>query len=99
MMESGPNYVPSGMPPVDDAIQTILRTGTCTQLAKFDIESAYLIVPVHPTDRLLLGTQWEGQLYIDTALPFGLRSAPKIFNAVADGLQWILQTNGIDPFI
>ena len=74
--------------------------GTCTQLAKFDIESAYRIVPVHPTDRLLLGMQWEGQLYyIDTALPFGLRSAPKIFNAVADGLQWILQTNGIDPIL
>ena len=84
---------------VDDAIQTILRMGTCTQLAKFAIESAYRIVPVHPTDRLLLGMQWEGQLYIDTALPFGLRSAPKIFNAVADGLQWILQTNGIDPIL
>ena len=52
---------------VDDTIQTILRMGTCTQLAKFDIESAYRIVPVHPTDRLLLGMQLEGQL--DTALP------------------------------
>ena len=28
-------------------------------------------------------------------LPFGLRSAPKIFNAVADGLHWHLQRSGI----
>ena len=28
-------------------------------------------------------------------LPFGLRSAPKIFSAVADALQWILSTKGI----
>ena len=28
-------------------------------------------------------------------LPFGLRSAPKIFSAVADAVQWILGNNGI----
>ena len=28
-------------------------------------------------------------------LPFGLRSAPKIFSAVADGLQWILVQKGV----
>eukprot|EP00731_Ephydatia_muelleri_P032743 Em0024g287a len=28
-------------------------------------------------------------------LPFGLRSAPKIFNAVADALEWCLSTDGI----
>ena len=29
-------------------------------------------------------------LYVDKVLPFGLRSAPKLYNAVADGLLWIL---------
>ena len=28
-------------------------------------------------------------------LPFGLRSAPKIFNAIADALHWYLQSSGI----
>ena len=28
-------------------------------------------------------------------LPFGLRSAPKIFSAVANALQWILQAEGL----
>ena len=33
--------------------------------------------------------------YVDTALTFGLRSAPKVFNAVADALEWILLENGV----
>ena len=65
-------------------------------MALFDIESDYRMVPVH---RLLLGMEWKGQLFVDTALPFGLRSAPKIFNAVADGLQWIFEEQGISPII
>ena len=45
-------------------------------------------MPVHNDDRRLLGLSWEGQVYVDSALPFGLRSACKIFSAVADALQW-----------
>ena len=51
---------------------------------------------MHPDDRWLLGTIWENALYIDTALPFGLRSAPKIFNALADAVEWILKQEGIE---
>ena len=80
---------------VDDAVKVILALGKGTELAKFDIQSAYRIVPVHPTDRCLLGMIWNGQLYVDTALPFGLRSAPKIFTAVADALQFIMQKHGV----
>ena len=43
---------------------------------------------MYPTDRLLLGMHWKGKTYVDTALPFGLPSVPKIFNAAADALQW-----------
>ena len=38
---------------------------------------------------------WEGALYVDTALPFGLRSAPKIFNAVADAVDWVAKSMGV----
>ena len=31
--------------------------------------------------------KWEDKVYIDAMLPFGLRSAPKIFNAIADLLK------------
>ena len=53
------------------------------------------MVPVHPQDRLLLGMEWEEYVYVDKAVPFGLRSAPIIFTAVADVLQWIMQKNGV----
>ena len=75
---------------VDAAVATVLSKRVGVKLTKFDIESAYRIIPVHPDDRSLLGMVWKGQLYIDTVLPFGLRSAPNIFSAVADALQWIL---------
>ena len=66
-----------------------------TLMAKIDIESAYRLIPVHPEDRFLLGVNWRDQVYIDPMLPFGLRSAPKIFNAVADALEWCLRADVI----
>ena len=80
---------------VDEAIKRILQQGQEAQLAKLDLQSAYRIVPVDPVDRLLLGMVWRDKLYLDAALPFGLRSAPKIFNAIADALQWIMEARGI----
>ncbi len=34
-------------------------------------------------------------LFVDTVLPFGLRSAPKIFTAVADAVEWIARDEGV----
>ncbi len=34
-----------------------------------------------------------GHTYVDKVLPFGLRSAPKLYNTIADGLLWILINN------
>jgi len=48
------------------------------------------MVPVHPDDQRLLGVLWDGAIYMDRMLPFGLFSAPKIFSAIADAVQWIL---------
>ena len=36
---------------------------------------------------------WRDQYYVDTCLPFGLRSAPSIFNEFASALHWILEQN------
>ena len=44
-----------------------------------------------PDDRYLLGMKWCGQFFLDLALPFGLHSAPYIFNSVADLVEWFLQ--------
>ena len=80
---------------VDDAVAGILHLGCGSLLAKVDIEAAYRIIPVHPEDRWLLGMRWQGSLFVDTVLPFGLRSAPKVFTAVADALEWCFRQAGV----
>ena len=65
------------------------------EAVNLDIKDAYRIIPVHPDDYHLLGISWRGATYIDRALPFGLRSAPKIFSAVADLVAWVLHQQGI----
>ena len=60
------------------------------------LKDAYRIVRVHPHDHHLLGISWRGQVFVDRALPFGLRSAPKIFTAVADSIAWALHQAGIE---
>lgn len=80
---------------VDEAIKQIITLGRGTLLAKIDIKSAFRLIPVHPADRHLLAMEWKGDVYIDTCLPFGLRSAPKLFNVLADLLEWILRHHGV----
>lgn len=75
---------------VDDIIAAFMPFGRGALLAKFDMESAYRIVLVHPDDRYLLAMQWRGKYFVDMALPFGLRSAPYIFSSVA---EWIVKKN------
>ena len=80
---------------IKEVATAVLKSGPRTEMAKIDIQNAYRIVPVHPADRYLLGMSWEGGIYVDAVLPFGLRSAPIIFNALADALLWILREHGI----
>ena len=67
------------------------QLGRGTHLAKIDIVLVYRLIPVHPGNRPLQAVEWRGNVYIDPMLPFGLRSAPKLFNAVADALEWYLR--------
>ena len=64
---------------VDVLIRQLVQLGPDVLMAKLDIKSAYRNVPVHPQDCPLLGMQWEGKVYVDATLLFGLRYAPKIF--------------------
>ena len=80
---------------VEDAARAVEILGRGALMAKVDVQPAYRNVPVHPEDRWLLGMMWEGALFIDTTLPFGLRSAPKIFTAIADAVEWIAKRYGV----
>ena len=84
---------------LDEAISIVKRLGPNCLLAKLDLQSAYRVVPIHPQDRHLLGVKWKDQIYLDIVLPFGLRSAPKIFSALADALLFIMAQHGVDNSI
>ena len=75
---------------IDNAIAAIQKFGPGCYMGKTDIESAFRLIPVHPNDWELLGMFWNGQYYFDKVLPFGLRSAPYIFNQLSDAIKWIL---------
>ena len=62
-------------------------------MAKLHLQAAFRMVPIRPSEWKLLGMHWRGQYYVDTCLPFGLRSAPSIFNEFATALHWILENN------
>ena len=50
---------------VDDAVRVIQRLGRGTQLIKLDIQDAYRIVPVHPSD---YSNYPQGPLVLSTSL-------------------------------
>ena len=66
-------------------------------MAKIDIQSAFRLCPVHPSDHHLLDMQWKGKFFFDRVLPFGLRSAPFIFNCLADAIEWVAVQQGVCP--
>ena len=84
---------------VADAARLLLSLGQGSEMAKIDIANAFRIIPIHPDDRHLLGMQWNGQIYIDQQLPFGLRSAPVLFNGYADALEWIMRNEGVQNLL
>ena len=60
------------------------------------LKSAFRFLPVHPSDGHSLGMNWNNALYIDTYLPFGLHSAPKLFLLLADLLTWVLEQKRVE---
>ena len=81
----------------DDAIALIVKYGKSALMGKVDIKNSYRIVPIHPDDHYLLGMKWRNRYFVDLALPFGLRSAPYIFNSLADLFHWIIVNNFLVP--
>ena len=74
----------------DTATDMVRAAGIGCLLSKVDIQHAFRLLPVHPSNWPLLGYIREGMYFNDTVLPFGLRSSPGIFNQFADLVCWIM---------
>jgi len=65
------------------SLKNITRTSG-KETVYFEERIAKIDIPVALPHCHCLGMRWEGNTYIGTRLPFGLRSAPKIFNTATD---------------
>ena len=84
---------------VYDAMDSIMRRGRGALIAKLDIKSAFRLCPIRPEDQHLLGMHWQGNYYFDRVLPFGLRSAPFIFNCLAEVIEWEAIQRGVEAIL
>jgi hypothetical protein len=75
-----------------DIYEKIRKAGRNCIILKKDIKDAFRNIPVATTSQWLLGFKWEGQYYKETCLPFGLATAPFLFNLFAEAFHWILQS-------
>ena len=62
---------------MDHAVALLSQYGQYALMAKIDLKAAFRLIPVQAAD-------------VDTCLPFGLRSAPALFNHYAEALDWIM---------
>jgi hypothetical protein len=83
---------------VDQAITLIAAQGPGAMLIKRDLQDAFRHIPIAPQDLWLLGFCWEETYWVDCFLPFGLRTAPYIFDLFAKALHWILDSQATPEF-
>ena len=78
---------------VDDAVRILSKLGRGALMAKANLQAAFRNIPVCQEDWDRLGVHWQDHYYVDTRLPFGLRSVPFLFNECTRALLWIIQHN------
>lgn len=63
-------------------------------LISMDLKDAYFSIPIHLLHRKYLRFIWRNQTYEFQCLPFGLKSAPRIFTECTKPLMAFLRTQG-----
>ena len=84
---------------VQTAITKINQLGKNCFLAKADIQSAYRMVPIHPSQYHLLGFKWRDNYYYDKFLPMGMAESCAIFELISDSIVHIMHTHGIKNIV
>jgi hypothetical protein len=76
---------------ISDAIAIINSLGRGCYMAKTDVQSAFRLLPVRPSQYHLLGFTWKGKYYHDRCLPMGSSSSCKIFEQFSTAIQCAAQ--------
>ena len=77
---------------IHDAIQLIRSAGQGCYLTKTDIQSAFRIIPIHPSDYPLLCMCWRGKYYYDGCMPMSCASSCRTSENFSTALEWLAKT-------
>ena len=78
-------------PGVDDLVNIVKIKGKGCLLFKCDLKRAYRQIPIDPGDASLVGNCFNGNLYFDKVLTFGLRSAAFLCQRLTSAVRYICQ--------
>jgi hypothetical protein len=84
---------------IEDVYAAVLAAGRGAIILKRDIRDAFRNVPVSPANQWLLGFEWRDRFYTETCLPFGLGTAPFLFNIFAEALHWAIEARIRDGMV
>lgn len=70
-----------------------------TQVAVFDVDSAYRNIPIHPDDQPHFCVSWNDRIYVDHCVAFGSASSAGLFGRVADCFVAIVQAKGAEQVL
>jgi len=71
--------------------ELIISLPPCCVAATFNISAAYHFTPIHPNQQHALYIFWNGVVYVDRAIMFGLTSSAGVFGAIANMLVAIYE--------
>ena len=83
-------------PKVDNLVSIIKKHGQGCLMWKRDLKSAYRQLPLDPHDYHLLAYTWRGLIYIDLAIPFGLRTGSLAMQRTTNAFVYIMYKQNID---
>ena len=92
------DYTHLTMVAFEEVLALIRQAGQDCYLIKRDMKDAFRLIPFAPNQYWLIAFEWEGQHYVEKVLPFGLSTAPFIFNLFAEAMHWILETRLLLPW-
>merc|ERR1711991_1143311 len=78
-------------PSFERLIDIAFHAGKNGYLWCIDMKDSYFTLPIRKEYIPLFGAEWHGKIFFYACLPFGLATAPRIFNMFADCLQYIVE--------
>jgi len=79
-----------------DAVKEIARRGRGCLMAKFDVKDAFRLIRVRPDQQLMLGMKFLCWYFVELVLPFGLKSAPALFEMFSTAIEKFIAGEGVE---